>query len=332
LKKGIKLAFTVWLFVLTLSTKGQNLPQACGGSKVRYEVDEIPGSVFQWDITGGTLLKDNNNSADIMWDNKEGIHMITVTQHSQAGCLTKPVYGYVMVASPTLLLEGNATICEGDTYTLKAKSNYLSITWNTGSKDSFILVNQPGYYKAEATFSNGCKASDSVYLTVNPHPVFSIGNDTVVCSGEDITLDPGVIAQNYLWSTGETTPTIRLKARPDKIWVKITNDYGCYSVDTIQLLPCTVNQLKEHVPNAFTPNNDSDNDFWRIDVLLSYPNASVAIYNRWGQLVYKADKNYPSQGWDGTSNGRPLPMDTYFYIIDLKDGSKPILGSINIIR
>jgi gliding motility-associated-like protein len=328
----MKLALTVWLMLLCYSTHCQNLPKACGGSKVRYAVDEIPGAVFQWDITGGTLLTDNNNSVDIMWDNNEGIHMITVTQHNLAGCQTKPVYGYVMVASPTLLLEGNATICEGETATLRAKSNYLSITWNTGSKDSFILVNQPGYYKAEASFAGGCNATDSVYLTVNPHPVFSMGNDTVVCSGEDITLDPGIIARDYLWSTGETTPTISLKARPDKIWVKVTNDDGCSSVDTIQIMPCAVNQLKELVPNAFTPNNDNDNDFWRVDILINYPNASVAIYNRWGQLVYKADKNYPTQGWDGTSNGRPLPMDTYFYIIDLKDGSKPMLGSINLIR
>lgn len=326
------MAFTVWLIVLTFSANGQNLPQACGGSKVRYEVDEIPGSVFQWDITGGTLLKDNNNSVDILWDNKEGIHMITVTQHSLAGCQTKPVYGYVMVTSPTLSVEGNAAICEGKTSTLSAKSNYLSVTWNTGSKDSFILVNRQGYYKAEASYANGCKAVDSVYLTVNPNPLFSLGKDTVVCDGEEITLDPGIIAQDYLWSTGETTPFINLKARPDKIWVKITNAYGCSSVDTIRIITCAVSQLKDLVPNAFTPNNDNDNDFWRIDVLLGYPNASVAIYNRWGQLVYKADKNYPSQGWDGTSNGRPLPMDTYFYIIDLKDGSKPILGSINIIR
>ncbi|HEX2935777.1 MAG TPA: gliding motility-associated C-terminal domain-containing protein [Bacteroidales bacterium] len=332
MKKGIQLAFTVWLMVLTLSTNGQNLPQACGGTKVRYEVDEIPGSVFQWDITGGTLLKDNNNSVDIMWDHNEGIHMITVTQHSLAGCQTMPVYGYVMVASPTLSLEGNTTLCEGETAVLKAKPNYLSITWNTGSKDSVILVNQPGYYKAEATFPNGCKASDSVYLAVNPSPAFSMGNDTVICNGDDIILDPGIIASSYLWSTGETTPTIRLKAQPDIIWVKITNNDGCSSVDTIQIKACPVNQLKDLIPNAFTPNNDNDNDFWRIDVLISHPGASVSIYNRWGQLVYKADKNYPSQGWDGTSNGRALPMDTYFYIIDLKDGSKPILGSINIIR
>ena len=312
--------------------KGQNLPQACGGSKVRYEVDEIQGSVFQWEITGGTLLKDNNNSIDIKWDSKEGIHSITVTQHNSIGCQANPVYGYVMITSPTLTLGGNTTICDGETDTLKAKTNYQSITWSNGSREPFILVNQQGYYKAEATFPGGCKAQDSIYLAVNPKPAFSLGKDTVVCNGQDITLDPRIAASNYLWSTGETTQTISLKANRDKIWVRITNNDGCSSVDTIQIEPCSVNQLQKLVPNGFTPNNDNDNDTWRIDVLVKYPDASVAIYNRWGQVVYKADKNYPSQGWDGTSNGRPLPMDTYFYVIDLKDGSKPMMGSINLIR
>ena len=259
MKQRIKLVCIVWLIMMPYIMKGQNLPQACGGSKVRYEVDEVQGSVFQWEITGGTLLKDNNNSVDIMWDSKEGIHSITVTQHNSIGCQANPVYGYVMVASPTLILGGNITICDGETDTLKAKTNYQSITWSNGSREPFILVNQQGYYKAEATFSDGCRAQDSIYLAVNPKPAFSLGRDTVVCDGQDITLDPRIVASNYLWSTGETTQTISLKANRDKIWVKITNNDGCSSVDTIQIEPCSVNQLKKLVPNGFTPNNDNDN-------------------------------------------------------------------------
>lgn len=322
----------VWTCILPLNMWCQNLPQACGGSKVRYTVDEVPGSVFEWEITGGTLLKNDNNSADIRWDNEAGIHVITVTQYNSIGCRANPVHGYVMVGAPELHMEGNTTICEGESTTIKATAGYKSIKWNTGSNDSVIVVRNEGYYAAKATFSGGCTAEDSIYLAVNPKPQFSLGRDTSICSSDQITLDPKIVASTYQWSTGETSPSIQLSAVPQTVWLKVTNNFGCSSVDSIQIKPCAENQLKRFIPNAFTPNNDNDNDTWRIDVLAGHPEAGVSIYNRWGQLVYKADNYYSSRGWDGTSNGRPLPMDTYFYVIDLKDGSRPIMGSISLIR
>lgn len=317
--------------LLSQTMAGQNLPQVCGGSKARYVVDGLAGSYFQWEVSGGTIIRDNNDSVDIQWDNAEGIHPIKVTQFNALGCTANPVYGYVMVSVPQLNLDKSPSICDGQVYTLKANAPVQSILWNTGSTDSIIRISHQGYYKAEVTFPNGCKAADSTYLLVYPDPIFSLGKDTMLCEGT-LTLDPNVEASSYLWSTGETTPTISVNAKTSLVWVKITDLHGCFSSDSIVIKPCTENALQQLVPNAFTPNNDNDNDYWRIDILANYPDASVAIYNRWGQLVYKTEKNYPPRGWDGTSNGRPLPMDTYFYVIDLKDGSKPLVGSVNVIR
>lgn len=320
-----------WLAILPAFLPAQNLPRACGGSKVRYTVKGLESSVFQWDVKGGTIFNNNNNFVDIQWDQNEGIHEMSVTQYNSSGCTGTPVYGYVMVYAPQLNLEENANICEGETYTLSAPANYQSIRWSTGSTEPSIQINEPGYYKAEITLPNGCKAQDSTLLIVYPKPMFSLGKDTMVCKEESITLNASLIATSYLWSTGETSPSIEVRASTGTVWLKLTDDHGCSASDTIQILPCSDNPLKELVPNGFTPNNDNDNDTWRIVILENYPDATVSIYNRWGQIVYKTDK-YPSKGWDGNSNGRPLPMDTYFYIIDLKNGSKPILGSLNLIR
>jgi gliding motility-associated-like protein len=330
-KYWITLASLTWLVIFPAWLSAQNLPRACGGSKVRYTVKGLENSVFHWDVKGGTIFNNNNSSVDIQWDNNEGIHEISVTQYNPLGCTGSPVYGYILVYAPKLNLEENVNICEGETYTLKANANYQSILWNTGSTDSSIIINKAGYYKAEVTFSNGCVAQDSTLLIVYPQPVFSLGKDTMACKGETITLNPDIPGVTYQWSTGETSPSVIVNANVRTVWLKLTNNYGCAFTDSIRILPCSENALKELVPNAFTPNNDNDNDTWRIDILVNYPDASVSIFNRWGQAVYKTDK-YPSQGWDGTSSGRPLPMDTYFYIIDLKNGTKPILGSLNLIR
>ncbi|WP_439709299.1 DUF7507 domain-containing protein [Algibacter lectus] len=91
------------------------------------------------------------------------------------------------------------------------------------------------------------------------------------------------------------------------------------------------------VYNEFSPNSDGDNDFFLISCIENYPNNKLEVYNRWGNIVYQA-KGY-SNTWDGTSNGRvtineakELPVGTYYYVLDLGNGSKPKTGWIYINR
>jgi gliding motility-associated-like protein len=56
----------------------------------------------------------------------------------------------------------------------------------------------------------------------------------------------------------------------------------------------------------------------------------VEVFNRYGQMVYTS--NGYGTAWDGHSKGKPLPVGTYYYIIQLKNGFKPLNGSVTIIR
>ena len=62
-----------------------------------------------------------------------------------------------------------------------------------------------------------------------------------------------------------------------------------------------------------------------------YPDAEIKIFTRWGKLIYNA-KNLNVNQWDGTLKGKPLPVDSYYYILDLGDGTTPLAGNITIIR
>ncbi|AJR04847.1 gliding motility-associated C-terminal domain-containing protein [Siansivirga zeaxanthinifaciens] len=91
------------------------------------------------------------------------------------------------------------------------------------------------------------------------------------------------------------------------------------------------------INNEFSPNGDSANDFFVIDCIENYPDNVLEIYNRWGNIVYKA-KGYKNN-WDGTSNGRAtlngsdkLPVGTYYYLLDLGDGTKPKAGWLYLNR
>ncbi|WP_299223364.1 gliding motility-associated C-terminal domain-containing protein [uncultured Psychroserpens sp.] len=84
------------------------------------------------------------------------------------------------------------------------------------------------------------------------------------------------------------------------------------------------------IPKGFSPNGDGLNDVFDIQCIEEYPNNLIKVYNRLGVQVYESE-NYKG-GWNGKPNmGIPtltntLPTGTYFYILDLNNGEKPIVG------
>gem|GEM_PF-2151075 len=105
--------------------------------------------------------------------------------------------------------------------------------------------------------------------------------------------------------------------------------------DFIDADQCKVNPSK-----GFSPNGDADNDVWNIVNIEQYPNNKVTIFNRWGNVVFEVKGyNNNDRAWSGQSDGKWLigsdlkvPDGTYFYSIDLGDGSKAIGGFIVIKR
>ncbi|HEY1872468.1 MAG TPA: gliding motility-associated C-terminal domain-containing protein, partial [Chitinophagaceae bacterium] len=86
-----------------------------------------------------------------------------------------------------------------------------------------------------------------------------------------------------------------------------------------------------YVPNAFTPNGDGKNDYWRIPYLDIGLDAEVSVFNRWGQLVYHVEGSTVS--WDGNFSGTPQPTGVYVYLIRFKQNKFPQMkGTFTLIR
>ncbi len=90
---------------------------------------------------------------------------------------------------------------------------------------------------------------------------------------------------------------------------------------------------------AVSPNDDGDNDFFRIDGL-GETNNELFIYNRWGVLVYQREQYHEAQtnsdAFVGISEGRAtiakgekLPVGTYYYVLKI-DGEKDRAGYLYI--
>ena len=77
-------------------------------------------------------------------------------------------------------------------------------------------------------------------------------------------------------------------------------------------------ELPFAIPGGLSPNGDGNNDSWDIQGLVDYPDASVTVFDRWGQKVYSGTAQDPA--WDGTTNGRECPTADYYYVIDLGNG------------
>ena len=100
-----------------------------------------------------------------------------------------------------------------------------------------------------------------------------------------------------------------------------------FEVDSIQ------DSCLGFIPTVFTPNGDASNETWIIPDLIFYPDATVQVYNRWGQLVFESKNNYYLNPWDGTNTeNENLPFGNYYFIIDYKENEEPIYGAVTIKR
>jgi len=130
---------------------------------------------------------------------------------------------------------------------------------------------------------------------------------------------------------GQGTPTVVMLAKgPKDVSVMVTDTFGCMNVTEVPFLvePC----CNISMPTAFTPNGDGRNDIFRMTTKGHQPVTYFRVYNRWGQTVFESRSQYA--GWDGTINGAPAPMDTYFYILqyNCEGRQQEVKGDVILVR
>jgi gliding motility-associated-like protein len=245
-------------------------------------------------------------------------------------------------AIPTITPAGPIRICT-DTSTILYSSAAIDNQWYkdgvliSGATNNSLLITEVGNYTVKVTNSNGCSnISSGLSVAVFATPTVSAGPDKSVFQGDSVqlisTVSGGALF-NYLW-----TPSIYLSdntiANP---WVKnpltdttykltVTNENGCRASSSVKVK--VLRDLK--IPNVFSPNSDGLHDTWDITNLNLYPNSSVEIFNRNGQIVFQS-KGY-STPWDGRKNGSPVPVGVYYYIINTGNGKPLKSGWLTILR
>jgi len=207
-----------------------------------------------------------------------------------------------------------------------------SFVWSDSSTNQNLTNVYAGWYDVEVTDNHSCMTPDTFYVD-QPDEIIIKGTVTEpTCrDNEDGTISifvtGGIPDYNYIWSNNEITETIYDLAS-GTYTVEVYDEHNCLKIDTFIVNPSIIDCID--APTAFTPDGDGINDTWVLDNINNYPNATVQIYNKWGNLLYETTNgNYIP--WDGYYEGRRLPSATYYYIINLNNGDAPYTGPLTIV-
>ncbi|MBZ4042155.1 gliding motility-associated C-terminal domain-containing protein [Flavobacterium hibisci] len=213
-----------------------------------------------------------------------------------------------------------------------------------------------GVYTLTATSSVSnnnqvCSATATVTITQPENVILNLNSDA--CNADSSPLNLANLLPEGISRTGIWTDTSGTNALQGNILTVFGLPLGSYTFEykttnedcprsiSLNLLvndDCKVLACENVVVhNAFSPNGDGINDFFKIDNIdetTCYPENTVEIYNRWGILVFETTNyNNTTNAFDGTSRGRTtikqsegLPTGTYFYIINYKslDGNNAL--------
>jgi len=226
-------------------------------------------------------------------------------------------------------------------FTNQATLNGGSITriiWNFGDATSEELVgNVSKRYTNAVTFdATQIVESDAlcrdtivkmVALKDAPETMILTENGVLeIAKSQNLTLSLNEQTQSVNWSTGATTEEVVVN-NPGVYYATGVDLDGCNFRDTI-----TVNQItnRNAIYNAFSPNNDGQNDFWKIKNIDLYETVAVKVFDKRGALVLD-EENYQND-WEGDFNGDKLAEGVYFYHVILNgDTENTLIGTVSIL-
>lgn len=326
------------------------------------------GESFNYRWEPGSLLENPDSRTPVFAPGETTLFILTVS--NEYGFVLKDSVTVTVSAihadagGDVYMYSGESAVLDG----AGSQGTGLQYFWTTfdgkiesGETTANPLVNQTGTYILQVTDQFGCSDTDSVNVGLLSYALVAVDDyDTTeyrisvkidVLSNdrdEDGDIDPSTLAVSVQPMHGTalvdyTGPAIVYE--PARNFQG--NDYFEYRICDLSgncsnaMVYVLVNDFRFFIPEAFSPNNDAVNDYFEILGIEHYEGNSIEIFNRWGNRVYRAD-NYGIETsptfWDGKSNtgvrlgNENLPAGTYFYVIDLGNGEKRIVGSVYLDR
>ena len=335
---------TITVTIGSVPTASFQVFDTCYGLAPRVAFGNNNAAVsYHWSLDGVAFSADKQPRIPVV---SEGTHNLQVKVISDYGCgqPATAAENFIIKPRPEIELQvSDGCINQPLFFRGVQKDNSTTIThwqWDfgdgssAGSQSTTHRYTQASQYAVGllATASNGCFSDASAAsVTVNAAFVFA-GNDTAVIKDFPFQLHAKGNG-SFLWtpSTGLSDPTIADPvgrfSNDQELVLKVTTPEGCTASDTILIK--TFKGPTIYVPTAFTPNGDGKNDRLRPVYVGIKELKQFAVYNRWGQLVFRTGNM--QEGWDG----RHVPSGTYVWLIRATNSlDQPVVlkGTVTIIR
>jgi len=237
-------------------------------------------------------------------------------------------------------LANSMALCFGESTEIElinmATDQELTYNWTpiadilSGATSSIPEVNpeETTMFYVDVTNQIGCTATDSIEVLVEnleTELFISAVPDTILLgSGETsqlMTTDDD--SYKYDWQPSgslDDNEVFNPIASPEETTtytVEITGELGCITERSVEVVVVDLECREPFVfiPNAFTPNNDNENDVLYVRGS-NIDEVFMTVYNRWGEKMFET--NDKSIGWDGTFKNKQLPPDVYGYYMQIK--------------
>jgi gliding motility-associated-like protein len=221
------------------------------------------------------------------------------------------------------------TMLNGDTIATTANLNVTSdSSWMNGGNTLILTITD---------YATGCYQTVTAIINVPDfNPGCTVLNEEApitIIEGTEITLSSNPSFNTYQWTNtdGEELSTVH------EFNFSPTNSdwYNLFVTDGPCIGYCSVYVAVGVISvDAISPNGDGYNDDWYIEDLGLY-NSTVQFFNRWGDMLFEY-KGIAGSGKDYITNDdfdwESLSIGTYYYIIDLDNGSEPQTGPLTIIK
>lgn len=331
---------------------------------------DVTAEILQYSYASGDTVKITWPSNP----DRGGIYTFTVVETTAHGCIGTEYEQDIIVNSSTIITQsffeddfigkgdfmGKFFACDGNTVTIDPGVSFYNQLWEDGSTNQTFLTTEAGTFQVQLQkdlFNDQemllqfCSFA-TAEAVIHPLPEVDLGKDTTLFGTQTLQLYTDYQSNWYTynyntkqWGTQpeQTTSayTVEAGAGDQQIAVWVTDENGCMNSDTI--LVRAGDYSKFRIPSAFVPGSQiAENRVWNFpapqvdgaEALYPYlDDVELRVFSRWGKLVWESNGSY--QPWDGRDlNGRPLPMDSYHYIIRIKISGKIFMykGSVTIVR
>ncbi|MBS1775397.1 MAG: gliding motility-associated C-terminal domain-containing protein [Bacteroidetes bacterium] len=241
-------------------------------------------------------------------------------------------------------------ICQGESVQLQAHGG-IAYSWQPKNELNNNSIANPIASPTSTTVysvyvkENDC-FSDTLLqkIVVEPYPTINLGADLHTVIGSPLYLKADTthaISIRWTPATGLTcdqcADPIANVERTITYTAEAKNRLGCSTTDDL-IITVGCSNATIYLPNTFTPNGDGLNDVYFPKGLGVEKVNDFSIYNRWGELLYRAQNfqvNDPNFGWNGVYKSEPMKADVYVYMINATciDGEHIMLkGDVTLYR